>query len=93
MHPAEGDPGLARERTALAWRRTAMTQLVTGLVLVRITETLAVRVGIGALVVVAAAMAAVAPQRHGRRRLATVAAATVAVALLGAYEVARTSSA
>ena len=89
MHPAdERDPGLARERTALAWRRTSLTHLVSGVLIVRILETTTLRVAVGVLAVAAAALAALPLQRHGRWRLASVAAATVAVAVVGVAEVA-----
>lgn len=53
MSTAQGDAGIANERTALAWQRTALSLVTAAAILARLTWT---RLGVGALVVLGLAM-------------------------------------
>lgn len=60
------DPGLAAERTALAWNRTALGLLGVGALLLRFTRIASVPV-IGEVVVTGSLLAAGLVWRYGRR--------------------------
>jgi uncharacterized membrane protein YidH (DUF202 family) len=72
------DPGLARERTQLAWRRTAISYAALGAALLKASP------AVGALVLAASALIWGAGRLAGRRRplLVTVAATSVSVGAL-----------
>lgn len=53
MSSAPGDAGIANERTALAWQRTALSLVTAAAILARLTWT---RLGVGALVVLSLAI-------------------------------------
>lgn len=101
MSPAPGDPGLANERTALAWQRTALATLAGAGIVARLTWT---DLGTVAIVVLAlagalglwvfveswaryahAAGTRIRPRSRGGRAPAAVA---IAVALVAATELA-----
>ena len=83
----DDDTGLAAERTALAWRRTALAHLLTGAVVIRLADDLAVGVANALVLAASAAVAArtgTTPGRHRRAPIGAVAGATAIAAALGA---------
>lgn len=83
----DDDTGLATERTALAWRRTALAHLLTGAVVVRLSPDLAIGLAIALVLIGSAAVAArtgTTPGHHRRTPIGAVAGATALAAALGA---------
>ena len=79
------DLGLAAERTHLAWRRTALTHLGAGILLVRLVDGTALRVVLAVLVIGAAITAGSVAMATGRRRsvpIAAMASLTAAISMV-----------
>jgi uncharacterized membrane protein YidH (DUF202 family) len=69
------DPGLARARTALAWRRTAISYAALGAALLKASP------AVGALVLAGSALIWAAGRLASRRRLLLVTVAVTSVAI------------
>jgi len=69
------DPGLARERTELAWRRTAISYAALGAALLKASPP------VGVLVLAASALIWGAGRQAGRRRLLLVTVAVTSVSI------------
>jgi len=83
------DPGLAPERTALAWQRTGMTTMGTGMAMLRLLPSSPWRVVLALGMVVAGAVTTVGARRMHpsiphRRSAAALAALVAAAAAAGA---------
>jgi uncharacterized membrane protein YidH (DUF202 family) len=80
------DPGLAVERTALAWQRTGLTHMATGALLLRLLPATPLRPALATAMILIGAVASIGGRRlqagePHRRWLRLFAAATTAMAL------------
>ena len=83
------DPGLAAERTALAWQRTGMTTIGTGMAMLRLLPSSPWRPALAVALVVAGAVTTVGSRRMHpsvphRRSAAALAAVVATAAVAGA---------